>query len=268
MTEDERTYLQAKLRDDQGHSAAEKQITLKHVKKVMSDWKVWIGGIAYFALVVPAYGYAFFSPTILSTYKYSPIETQLRSVPPYAVAFVLSMVVATVSDFVRHRFLFVIGGLFIALAGLTTLFEIHDKVDTQYGALFLSAMGLYTAMPVVIGWFNMNLVGHHRRAVGTAWQIGFGNIGGIISTYSFLPADAPLFKKGYAICMSFVCLGIAMSSLYAVAVVWENRKRDNATETVQLTEEEKTELGVSKLLTVVICADVLQDLNPEFRYML
>ncbi len=25
------------------------------------------------------------------------------------------------------------------------------------------------------------VVGHHRRAVGSAWQIGFGNIGGIIA---------------------------------------------------------------------------------------
>ncbi|KAK5653100.1 hypothetical protein OQA88_9198 [Cercophora sp. LCS_1] len=253
LTEEERSYLKAKLQADQGNSAAEKQITLRDVAKVVSDYKVWIGGVAYFALIVPAYGYAFFSPTILSTYKYSPIETQLRSVPPYAAAFVLSMIVATVSDFVRHRFLFVVGGLAIALSGLVTLFEVHDHVNTQYGGLFLTAMGLYSAMPVVIGWFNMNLAGHHRRAIGTAWQIGFGNIGGIISTYSFLKDDAPLYKKGYTICMSFVCLGIVMSSLYAASIVLENRKRDATTETEVLTEEEKTDLG---------------DLNPEFRYML
>jgi hypothetical protein len=27
-------------------------------------------------------------------------------------------------------------------------------------------------MPITICWFNMNLGGHHRRAIGSAWQIG------------------------------------------------------------------------------------------------
>ena len=33
-------------------------------------------------------------------------------------------------------------------------------------------MGAYTAMPIVVCWFNLNLGGHHRRAVGSGWQIG------------------------------------------------------------------------------------------------
>ena len=32
-------------------------------------------------------------------------------------------------------------------------------------------MGTYTAMPIVVCWFNMNLGGHHRRSVGSAWQV-------------------------------------------------------------------------------------------------
>ncbi|KAK0646669.1 major facilitator superfamily domain-containing protein [Cercophora newfieldiana] len=253
LTPEERTYIQARLAADQGPSAASRKITFADVKKVMSDFKVWFGGLIYFALVVPAYGYAFFSPTILLTYRYSPIETQLRSVPPYATAFGLSMLVAIASDHIRHRFTFVVTGMFISLTGLAVLLNIHNAVDTQYGALFLVAGGLYAAMPVAVCWFNMNLLGHHRRSIGIAWQIGFGNIGGIISTYSFLRDDAPLFRKGYIICISFLCLGLASAGAYAAALVWENRKRDKTAVAVVVSEKEKEEMG---------------DLNPEFRYML
>jgi len=211
----------------------------------MSDYKVWLGGLGYFSLIVPAYGYAFFSPTILLTYKYTPIETQLRSVPPYAAAFGFAMLVAIVSDRIRHRFLFAVSGMCISLAGLGILFNIDNSVNTQYGALFLAAGGLYAAMPIAVCWFNMNLLGHHRRSIGIGWQIGFGNIGGVIATYSFLKDDAPLFKKGYIICISFLCLGVLSASSYAAALAWENRKRDKMTEHVKLTEDEKTELGVS-----------------------
>lgn len=269
LTEEEREYVKARLHADQGASAAERAITLADIKKVMSDYKVWIGGLIYFALVVPAYGYAFFSPTIIQTYRYSPIETQLRSVPPYAAAFGFAMAVAVVSDTIRHRFLFVIGGMLISLTGLGMLYSIHDNVNTQYGALFLVAIGLYAAMPIAVCWFNMNLVGHHRRSIGIGWQIGFGNIGGIISTYSFLRDDAPLFKKGYIICISFVCLGLISAASYAAAVAWENRKRDLAVGAVELSEEEKTVLGVSAIQRKSsLVTDTSQDLNPEFRYMM
>ena len=99
----------------------------------------------------------------------------------------------------------------------------------------------------------MNLGGHHRRAVGTAWQIGFGNIGGIIATYSFLQKDAPEFRPGYGISIGFACLSIASCCLYGLSVMWQNRKRDRAGRDLGLGESEKLALG---------------DLNPEYRYLL
>ncbi|KAK3313809.1 major facilitator superfamily domain-containing protein [Apodospora peruviana] len=253
LQEDERAYIKARLEADQGRNAAERKITLRDVKSVLGDFKVWLGGFMYFGLIVPAYGYAYFSTAILQTYKYDAIQTQLRSVPPWAAAFALAMIVAVLSDCARHRFLFAIVPILISISGFGVLLNIHDNVNVEYMALFLIAMGTYSAMPVIVCWFNMNLGGHHRRAIGTAWQIGFGNIGGIISTYSFLPDDAPLYKKGYAICVSFICLSAASCCVYAVVLLRENKKRDKAVRDVGLTEYEKTELG---------------DLNPEFRYML
>jgi len=91
----------------------------------------------------------------------------------------------------------------------------------------------------------MNLGGHHRRSVGSAWQVGFGNIGGIIATYAFIAKDAPRYTKGYAICLGFLCLAMASCCAYAAAVWRENRRREKTPVDVGLTEYEKTELGVS-----------------------
>lgn len=84
------------------------------------------------------------------------------------------MIVAFFSDKMKHRFAFTLMPIFIAISGFGILLTVHNKPHTQYAALFLVAMGSYSAMPVIVCWFNMNLGGHHRRAVGTAWQIGFG----------------------------------------------------------------------------------------------
>jgi predicted MFS family arabinose efflux permease len=245
LTPDEKTYVKARLQVDQGRSAAERKITLRDVGRVFRDVKVVLGGFMYFGMIVPAYGFAFFAPTILSTYKYSPIQTQLHSVPPWACAFAFAMIIASVSDLARHRFLLALFPIAVAITGFGILIAVHDNRGLEYAALFLVAMGAYSAMPVIVCWFNMNLGGHHRRSVGTAWQVGFGNIGGIIATYAFLPGDAPYYRTGYSICLAFLCLSLASCCVYAFAVVYQNRKRDRSPTDVGLTEYEKTEMGVS-----------------------
>ncbi|GAB1203768.1 hypothetical protein APSETT445_002408 [Aspergillus pseudonomiae] len=230
LTEEEREFVREKLAADTGKAAPDAKLSLRDVLGVFKDYKIFIGGWMYFGQVVTAYGYAYFAPTIIKTYGYGPIKTQLYSIPPWAAAFGFSMVVAFLSDRFRHRFAFAFIPMLIAMAGYGILLNIHGEAQrhVQYGALFLVTMGCYSAMPVLVCWFSMNLGGHRRRSVGTAWQIGFGNIGGIISTYSFLQKDAPLYRNGYIISLSFLCFSAAMAVVYFVALWFDNRKRDRA----------------------------------------
>jgi hypothetical protein len=164
------------------------------------------------------------------------------------------MIVAFCSDRLKHRFAFTVTTVSIAIAGFAMLFSIHGKVHrhVEYGALFLVTCGAYSAMPVIVCWFAMNLGGHHRRSVGTAWQVGFGNIGGIIATYSFLSDEAPFYTTGFSICISFCCLSIVACCIYMAAIWFENRKRDRAAiDPNAISEEEEEYQG---------------DLAPTYRY--
>ena len=60
-----------------------------------------------------------------------------------------------------------------------------------------------------------------------------------------MSTDAPYYKKGYAICVSFICLSVVSCIAYAVAVVYENKKKARQPQDTALTEEEKMDLGVS-----------------------
>ncbi|KAF2467041.1 MFS general substrate transporter [Lindgomyces ingoldianus] len=253
LREDERAFIRARLQQDQGKSALERPITLRDVGRVFKDPKIIVGGFMYFGLIVPAYGYAYFSPGIIQSYGYSPIQTQLHSVPPWAAAFGFAMTIAWFSDRFKHRFVFAILPICVCISGFAILIAVHNHRSVQYGALFLVAMGAYTAMPVIVCWFNMNLGGHHRRAVGTAWQVGFGNIGGIIAVYAFLAKDAPRYIPGYSICIAFVSLSALSCLIYFIMCMWQNRSRDRNATDLSLTDYEKTELG---------------DMSPDYRYLL
>ena len=85
-----------------------------------------------------------------------------------ACAFAFAMIIATCSDFTKHRFVFTLIPISVAIAGFAILISVHHNKHVEYAGLFLVAMGAYSAMPVIVCWFNMNLGGHHRRAVGTA----------------------------------------------------------------------------------------------------
>ncbi|OJJ48844.1 hypothetical protein ASPZODRAFT_149834 [Penicilliopsis zonata CBS 506.65] len=224
LTAEEREFLQAKLSKDVGKSAHDTKIGLREVLDVFKD----------------------------------SITTQLYSIPPWAAAFGLSLCVAFLSDKFRHRFAFVIIPICIAIAGFAILLTVHGTAHrhVEYGALFLVTSGTYSAMPVIVCWFAMNLGGHHRRSIGTAWQVGFGNIGGIIATYSFLSKDAPLYRPGYSICLSFICLSAVACTVYLVAVWHENRKRDANMITNPEALGDNTEEDVG----------MLGDLAPGYRY--
>jgi hypothetical protein len=63
------------------------------------------------------------------------------------------------------------------MSGFGILLNVHDTNHhhLQYGALFLLTCGCFSTSPVFLCWFGMNLGGHRRRLVGTAFQIGVGN---------------------------------------------------------------------------------------------
>lgn len=255
LKEDERSYVAARLRVDQGRAGIERPITLRDVGNVFKDYKVIVGGFMYFGLIVPAYGYAYFAPTIINGYGYGKIETQLRSVPPWAAAFGFSMIIAYISDRLRHRVTFAIVSILIAIAGFAILLGEHHNLDVQYAALFLAAMGAYTAMPIIVCWFNMNLGGHHRRAVGSAWQVGFGNIGGIISSFIFQSKGKhPTFTLGYSVSTAFCGVSLVACIIYLFACRKANSDRKNGKVSVDhLSEDDKLALG---------------DMHPEYRYLL
>jgi predicted MFS family arabinose efflux permease len=253
LSDSERAYVQARLEADQGFSAFDRPISLRDVGSIFCDYKVIVGGFMLIGVAMPAYGFAYFAPTIIKSYGYSAIQTQLHTVPVWICAFVFAMVVATLSDKLRHRFMFAIAPICIAIAGFAILLVVHHNKHVEFAALFLVAMGGFSATPVIMCWCNMNIGGHHRRAVACAFQICFANFGAIVAVYSFLPKDAVHFyKTGYCISISFCCLSFMASVAYFAAIRFQNRNRDRSP-TVGLSEHEKMMLG---------------DLSPEYRYLL
>ena len=167
--------------------------------------------------------FAYFAPTIVKTLGYSAVGTQLHTVPPTAAAVALCLLMAYFSDHIRVRLPFVLFGTALTIAGLAILMTVHHSFSAEYAGLCLIAMGAFSAGPIIVCWYVMNLKGHEERSIGTAWMISFGNTGGIVATFAFLAKEAPRYHTGYSIVMAFTCLGALAALLYAFLILRENR---------------------------------------------
>ncbi|KAI6045451.1 MFS general substrate transporter [Pisolithus marmoratus] len=103
------------------------------------------------------------------------------------------------------------------------IIQITDaSAGVKYFGTYLAVIGLYAGVPCAVGWLANNLHGRYKRAVGTAIQVGMGNLGGIIASYVFRIQDEPRFILGFAIEIGLMCMG-----LFAAAVLMYAYHRAN-----------------------------------------
>lgn len=256
LKDNEKAFIKRKLEIYSGaESGYEVKNKLSDVARCFSDYLIWIPALAYFGLIIPSYGYAYFAASIIKQMGYTAQSANQHSVYPWLAAFGLNNTLSFISDRCKVRVPFAVCCCLIAIVGLGLILGETNDPNARYAGCFLAASGLYTAMPILVCWSSVNFGGHLRKSVGTAWQIGFGNIGGIIATFIFLSEDAPYYHKGLSISIAFVCFSIALMFCYLFAVYRLNVKKEQ--DVYKAKWEAKTPR--EKVLA--------GDKNPNFRYM-
>ncbi|KAM0552696.1 hypothetical protein ACHAPJ_007793 [Fusarium lateritium] len=138
-----------RLQKDDGRSG--KEMTFKGVLNAMQDWKIWIPGFIYLGVFITAYSISIFTPTILSTFDWESIKANLLSSPIRASSAVVSVLVAMLSDKVKRRGIFIIGGFVVSAVGNVVVMVMKGGT-VRCVSLYIAAIGIYTAHPLVIGW--------------------------------------------------------------------------------------------------------------------
>ena len=203
----------------------------------------------YIGFGVSAYSFAYFGPSIFKGWHYTRIKSQLHTVPVNFVAWVVAMCAAYWSDATRHRYGFLIGCACLCATGLALLLSARG----QYVGIYLTYAGAFSALPLTVCYFQTNLAGHKRRAIGSAFQIGVGNMSGIIATFLFLAKQEPRYTTGYIVCLSFIAMSSAAATVYMLGIGRENRLRDEGTAGIVEGDDDGAEVG---------------DRSRDFRYIL
>ncbi|KAF2194282.1 putative MFS transporter [Zopfia rhizophila CBS 207.26] len=191
-------------------------------------------------------GLAFFAPTIVQTIypKNSVISQQLHTVPPYIVGAFFTVLFPFLSWRFDRRLIFFIVSAPMMIAGYI-MFLASTSAKVRYGATFIIASGAFAFGALCNAQVSANVVSDTARASAIATNVMFGNVGGLISTWSFLPFDKPNYHigNGLNLATSSTTLICAMALLFWMKI--SNKQREQKVvdeELAGLTQQEIQDL--------------------------
>lgn len=148
--EEKERHLQRLAIDDQHYEGADK-VQLKGALKTLLNWKLLVISATYMCVCTTSYSITVFQPTILKTFGWSSLKSNLLSAPVRIVSGIVSVSVAHYSNHVNRRAPFIVLGFSISILGLFFTMLSHDY-KLRYAGLYLGAIGIYIAQPLVIAW--------------------------------------------------------------------------------------------------------------------
>jgi len=142
-------------------------------------------------------GLAFFAPTIVRTIY--PTDTvvrqQLLTVPPYIVGAVFVIATALLAWRTDRRNIIITYSAIPVMVGYM-MFLASKNVKVRYGAIFIIVTGAFNGGALCNAQVSANVVSDTARSSAIGTNVMFGNIGGLIATWAFLPFDGPNFPIG------------------------------------------------------------------------
>ena len=102
-------------------SVGHHKIVWSEAKATLMDWRLYLHYVAFISISVPFSSNSLFVPTIVSGLGYEGLNAQLFTVPPYAVAFILTVFVAWLSD--KHEARSLGSSISLVIAGISFLVQ-------------------------------------------------------------------------------------------------------------------------------------------------
>ncbi|KAK7948855.1 uncharacterized protein PG986_009741 [Apiospora aurea] len=255
LSADDRIRMQRRLiADRQGRTAED--FDKRHIWAALRDWKTYGYMFIYSGALVPLYAFSLFLPTILKGMGHVGTRAQLLSVPPYAVAAALTVIVGFVADATKYRGYCNAATVLVGISGFVMLLASQNP-QVQYAGTFLGAAGIYPTISNTLSWVINNTEGSLKRAVVLGMVVGFGNLNGVVSSNIYLTREAPRFWTGHGVVLGYQVVALLGGTVVMHAALRKmNRDRTAGrmdAKWAAMGEEERWAMG---------------DIRPDFKYTL
>ncbi|KAL2064117.1 hypothetical protein VTL71DRAFT_4611 [Oculimacula yallundae] len=194
LNSDEKALAASRLESEGSHGHDE-SLTWAQAKDTLTDWRLYAHYAIYFGISTPFSSLSLFTPSITAGLGYKGLTSQLMTVPPYAVAYVVTIAASYSADHFNargvHAAIFsTIGAVgFLASAVLPP-----QAYHSRYGCLIVAASGAFSCIPPLLGWLSSNLYSTGAVGLAIAMNISVGAPGQIAGVWIYKANEA---KQGY-----------------------------------------------------------------------
>lgn len=175
---------------------------------------------------ITVYGVSFFLPTIVRTIfpEQSVSNQQLLTVPPYVLGTIMCAATSYVSWRINNRAIFMILCAPLTVVGYA-MFLASPNASVRYGATFLPFLGIFTYGSLTNSHVAANVVSDTAKSSAIAINVMMCNIGGLISTWAYLPFDAPNYRIGNGLNLAVQATMIIIATSLYFWMKKDNKRR-------------------------------------------
>ncbi|KAI1074543.1 MFS general substrate transporter [Whalleya microplaca] len=206
----QRLYLEGA----QGSAAA---MTWEDAKKTLVDWRLYGHYAIYFAVSLPFSSLSLFTPSIVSGLGYVDLQAQLLTVPPWAVAYVVQILVSWSADHFNMRGYHTAGISAVGAAGfLASAVLPADAYRSRYGCLIVGTAGAFACIPPMLGWLTSNMWSTASIGLAVALNVSIGaGLGQIPGVWIYKADEA---TRGYPTGHGVNCAMLVVVTVGALAL--------------------------------------------------
>ncbi|OJT10069.1 hypothetical protein TRAPUB_13425 [Trametes pubescens] len=206
LNETERVWVVRKLQADMKYSAGGETFKMKYVWQSLTDRQTWLAMGIYMGFDGPLFAFSLFTPTIISQLGFQATAANLLSVPVYAWACIMTVVIGFLGDRVKTRAWINLGLFGSGLVGYLILIT-STNPSLSYFAVYLAASSIYPTIPNSVAWVSSNVEGSYKRSAVLGMAIGWGNLNGAVTSNIYRAVDKPWYRLGHGIVLAYIAIG-------------------------------------------------------------
>ncbi|KAI1496842.1 major facilitator superfamily domain-containing protein [Biscogniauxia marginata] len=188
--------LAARRLHTEGAKGSEAGMTWADARTTLTDWRLYGHYAIYFAVSLPFSSLSLFTPSIVSGLGYHDLEAQLMTVPPWAVAYVISIINSWSGDRFNARGYHCAGAAAIGGAGFLASAVLPPMAyRSRYGCLIVGTSGAFASIPPMLGWLTSNTWSTASIGLAVALNVSIGaGLGQIPGVWIYKAEEA---ARGY-----------------------------------------------------------------------
>ncbi|EKM51124.1 uncharacterized protein PHACADRAFT_263116 [Phanerochaete carnosa HHB-10118-sp] len=205
-------------------SLGHEKLTWAGAKATLVDWRLYLHHAVSISYSVAFSSITLFTPTIVSGLGYEGLTAQLFTVPPYAIAFVITLFIAWQADKRGLRCwaafaCLIISGICFLVQGLLP----SDSFKARYGLLCVAVPFSFAMEPPLLSWLTANVRSTSAATLAVPMNVAIGQVGQIVGIYIYKSSEAPGYPTGHFTNAGFLLVGAIFVLVLRTVYIRRNR---------------------------------------------